>query len=42
MTETGYRSHFDAAVNIEAHGTPLDFVKNWLIKAAKSKEWKAM
>lgn len=41
MTETGYRSHFTLAANIEEYGSPIDFVKAWLEHDAKSKEWKA-
>lgn len=39
MTETGYRSHFTAAAEIEAYGTPVDFVELWLEETAKNKEW---
>ena len=40
FTESGYRSHFTAAAEIEEYGTPMDFVKAWLIETAKSKAWK--
>ncbi len=40
FTESGYRSHFSDAAEIEAYGTPIDFVKAWLEEAAKSKTWK--
>ena len=39
MTETGYRSHFAAASEIESYGTPIDFVKAWLAETSKRKEW---
>jgi len=41
MTETGYRSHFTAAKNIEDFESPIDFVKSWLAESEQSKEWKA-
>ena len=41
FTETGYRSHFLDASELEEYGTPTDFVKAWLQESAKSKEWKA-
>ena len=40
FTESGYRSHFTDASEIEAYGTPVDFVKAWLAETAKSKKWK--
>ena len=39
VTETGYRSHFTAASEIEAHGGPEKFVEAWLEHAGKSREW---
>ncbi|MEM8528621.1 MAG: hypothetical protein AAF806_11680 [Bacteroidota bacterium] len=41
ITETGYRSHFTEAADIEAYETPIDFVEAWLEHEAQSKEWKA-
>ena len=41
FTESGYRSHFFHATELEQYGTPTDFVKAWLEESAKSKEWKA-
>ena len=41
FTETGYRSHFFHASEIEEYGTPIDFLKAWLEESAKSKTWKA-
>ena len=41
FTESGYRSHFFHANELEEYGTPIDFVKAWLEESAKSKEWKA-
>jgi hypothetical protein len=40
VTETGYRSHFDRADNIEAEGGPVAYVLAWLDHAAQSQEWK--
>lgn len=39
MTETGYRSHFTAATNIETYGSSTEFVQAWLAEASQSKEW---
>lgn len=41
MTETGYRSHFTQAADIEAYNSPVKYVKAWLDESAKSKAWKA-
>ena len=41
FTESGYRSHFLDASELEEYGTPANFVKAWLEESAKSKEWKA-
>lgn len=40
ITETGYRSHFTAASNIEDNGGLESYVREWLDAAAQSKEWK--
>ncbi len=40
FTESGYRSHFTNADEIEEYTTPIDFVKAWLEATAKSKQWK--
>lgn len=40
FTESGYRSHFLDASELEAYGTPVDFVKAWLEETAKSEKWK--
>ena len=40
FTESGYRSHFLDASELEEYGTPTDFVKTWLEETAKSKKWK--
>ncbi|MDE3767575.1 hypothetical protein [Sinorhizobium meliloti] len=40
ITETGYRSHFANAEDIEADGGPVAFVTAWLDHAAESKGWK--
>ena len=39
ITESGYRSHFTNAAEIEAFDTPVDFVKTWLNEKSKSKAW---
>ena len=41
FTESGYRSHFLDANELEDYETPADFVKAWLEQSAKGKEWKA-
>lgn len=40
FTESGYRSHFSHATEIEKYGTPIEFVQAWLDETAKSKKWK--
>ena len=40
FTESGYRSHFTDASEIEQYNTPVDFVKAWLEATSKSKQWK--
>ena len=40
FTESGYRSHFLDAGELEEYGTPTDFVKAWLEETANSKKWK--
>ncbi len=40
ITETGYRSHFIAAADIERCGGVQAFVKGWLESAAQSKPWR--
>lgn len=40
ITETGYRSHFSNAADVEDYGTPIEFVEAWLNETAKSKKWK--
>lgn len=40
FTESGYRSHFLDASELEKYDTPVDFVKTWLAETAKSEEWK--
>ena len=40
FTETGYRSHFDRADNIEAAGGPVAFVLAWLAETSRSKAWR--
>ncbi|MEM1122899.1 MAG: hypothetical protein AAGJ18_20815 [Bacteroidota bacterium] len=41
ITKTGYKSHFTYGDDVKQYETPVDFVKAWLEKKAKSKEWKA-
>jgi len=40
FTESGYRSHFLDASELEEYGTPNDYVKAWLEETAKSEKWK--
>ena len=39
MTETGYRSHFTSAEEIDAAGGPVAYALAWLEDAAKSPAW---
>lgn len=39
VTETGYRSHFERADTITAHGGPVAFVRALLDEAATAKRW---
>lgn len=41
ITETGYRSHFCAANEIDDAGGPVAFVLAWLDAASLSPSWKA-
>lgn len=40
ITDTGYRSHFIAATEIEKYGGAEKYVCAWLDDGAQSKEWK--
>jgi len=40
ITETGYRSHFIAADEIEALGGPIGYVQAWLDESANDPAWK--
>ncbi len=40
FTETGYRSHFTPAHDIEFAGGPLAYVHTWLDWASQSQEWR--
>ncbi|ESQ82989.1 hypothetical protein [Asticcacaulis benevestitus] len=40
ITETGYRSHFIPAEQVERQGGPLAFVTLWIEGAAKSSQWR--
>jgi hypothetical protein len=39
ITETGYRSHFLDRQELRSAGGPLQFVKSWLLREERSKEW---
>ena len=39
ITTTGYRSHFCDPAEIEAAGSPVDFVQAWLDEVARRPEW---
>ncbi len=39
ITETGYRSHFIDRQELRLAGGPLQFVKSWLLREERSKEW---
>jgi hypothetical protein len=39
ITETGYRSHFMDRQELRSAGGPLQFVKSWLLREERSKEW---
>lgn len=41
ITETGYRSHFVPANEIDQAGGPVAYAVAWLDYMARSKEWKA-
>jgi hypothetical protein len=41
MTETGYRSHFTSRAEIESHGGPIAFVRQWLDSEAATPAWRA-
>lgn len=40
ITETGYRSHFMAALDLMNAGGPVTFATSWLAREAAGKEWK--
>ena len=39
ITETGYRSHFLAADEIDSAGGPVAYIAIWLDTMARSQEW---
>lgn len=39
MTETGYRSHFIHAQELDQHGGPENYVEAWLANESKSEAW---
>lgn len=39
ITETGYRSHFLAADEIDTAGGPVAYVATWLDTMSRSQEW---
>jgi hypothetical protein len=40
ITETGYRSHFTSAADVEHLGGPAAYVEAWLNTMAETKAWK--
>jgi hypothetical protein len=40
ISDTGHKSHFERADNIEAEGGPAAYVLAWLNHAAQSRQWK--
>ncbi len=40
ITETGYRSHFLLAAEVEEAGGPVAYATTWLDDMARSREWK--
>lgn len=40
ITETGYRSHFVAPVDVEEIGGPVAYVQAWLDAMAQTKAWR--
>lgn len=40
FTETGYRSHFLPAFEVDSEGGPLAYVQHWLEWAAQDPDWK--
>lgn len=42
VTNTGYRSHFVDAADIEEAGGPVAFVLAWLDQEAQSREWRRL
>jgi len=39
LTETGYRSHFVAAPEVDAEGGPVAYVPRWLDWVAQDESW---
>jgi hypothetical protein len=39
ITETGYRSHFVAAKDVEEFASPIEYVRAWLTELEKGKKW---
>lgn len=39
ITETGYRSHFLHAEEVDQAGGPVEYVKAWMDHMAQSREW---
>jgi len=39
VTSTGYRSHFIASDELAQFASTVDFVRQWLDEAARSKAW---
>lgn len=40
MTETGYKSHFVHANEVNKFGGPLNYFEAWLAEESKSKDWR--
>ncbi len=40
VTETGYRSHFTHAANVEEQGGPVAYALAWLDEAASTSAWR--
>ena len=39
MTETGYRSHFTKADEVNQYGGPANYAEAWLVQDAKLPAW---
>jgi hypothetical protein len=41
ITETGYRSHFVAAADVDSAGGPVAYVEAWLTAESRTLAWRA-